>query len=49
MHLSGGEPKYLMDSIINSGLFETIEQFIDNGGIIIGQSAGNKIFNKQYY
>lgn len=48
LYLSGGEPKYLMDSIINSGLFETIKQFIDNGGIIIGQSAGAMIFNKEY-
>ena len=48
IYLSGGEPKYLMDSIINAGLFDDIKEFIDNGGIIIGQSAGAMIFNKTY-
>ena len=48
LYLSGGEPKYLMDSIINSNLFDTIKSFIDNGGIIIGQSAGAMIFCKEY-
>lgn len=48
LYLSGGEPKNLMDSIINSNNYETIKKFIDNGGIIIGQSAGAMIFNKEY-
>lgn len=48
LYLSGGEPKYLMDAIINSKLFDDIKKFIDNGGIIIGQSAGAMIFNKEY-
>lgn len=49
LYLSGGEPKCLMDSIINSNLYIDIKQFIDNGGIIIGQSAGAMIFCKNYY
>ena len=49
LYLSGGEPKYLMDSIINASLFDNIKEFIDNGGIIIGQSAGAMIFCKDYY
>ncbi len=49
LYLSGGEPKYLMDSINNANIFEDIKKFIDNGGIIIGQSAGAMIFCKDYY
>lgn len=49
LYLSGGEPKNLMDSIINANLFTDIKEFIDNGGIIIGQSAGAMIFCKNYY
>lgn len=48
LYLSGGEPKNLMDSIIESNNYETIKKFADNGGIIIGQSAGAMIFNKNY-
>lgn len=48
LYLSGGEPKNLMDSIINSNNYGNIKNFIDNGGIIIGQSAGAMIFNKKY-
>ena len=49
LYLSGGEPKNLMDSIVNANLFNDIKNFIDNGGIIIGQSAGAMIFCKNYY
>ena len=49
LYLSGGEPKNLMDSIYNANLFEDIKNFVDNGGIIIGQSAGAMIFCKDYY
>ena len=48
LYLSGGEPKNLMDAIINSNNYEIIKAFINNGGIIIGQSAGAMIFNKEY-
>ena len=48
LYLSGGEPKYLMDSILGARLFESIKSFIDNGGIVVGQSAGAMIFNKLY-
>ena len=48
LYLSGGEPKHLMDSINYAHLNNTIKQFIDDGGIIIGQSAGAMIFNKKY-
>ena len=49
LYLSGGEPKHLMDSIIKANIFEDIKSFIDNGGIVIGQSAGAMIFCKNYY
>ena len=49
LYLSGGEPKCLMDAIYDAKLFEIIRNFIDNGGIIIGQSAGAMIFCKRYY
>lgn len=48
LYLSGGEPKNLMDAIIKSKNYENIKKFIDNGGIVIGQSAGAMIFNKVY-
>ena len=38
-----------MDSIINANLFNEIKDFVDKGGIIIGQSAGAMIFCKNYY
>ena len=49
LYLSGGEPKNLMDSINNAKLFDKIKDFVDNGGIIIGQSAGAMIFCKDYF
>ena len=49
LYLSGGEPKHLMNSINNSNLYNKIKDFIDKGGIIIGQSAGAMIFSKNYY
>lgn len=48
IYFTGGEPKYLMDSIYNANLFNDIENFINNNGIIIGQSAGAMIFCKDY-
>ncbi|MBS7021028.1 MAG: Type 1 glutamine amidotransferase-like domain-containing protein [Firmicutes bacterium] len=48
LYLSGGEPKNLMDSIIRNNQYEIIKEFIDNGGIVIGQSAGAMIFHKEY-
>lgn len=48
LYLSGGEPRNLMDAIIKSRNYENIRKFIDNGGIVIGQSAGAMIFNKKY-
>ena len=40
LYFSGGEPKYLMDSIYKSNKFNDIQKFINKGGIVIGQSAG---------
>lgn len=48
IYFTGGEPKYLMNSVYNNNLFDLINNFIINGGITIGQSAGAMIFNKQY-
>ena len=49
LYLSGGEPKNLMDSIIKAELYNEIKDFIDNGGIVVGQSAGAMIFSKKYF
>ena len=49
LYLSGGEPKNLMDSIINANLYDYIKDFVDKGNIVIGQSAGAMIFCKDYY
>lgn len=48
LYLSGGEPKYLMNAILSAKLFADLKAFIDNGGIIIGQSAGAMVFSKKY-
>lgn len=48
MYLSGGEPKYLMDAIINNGYYEIIKLFIESGNEVIGQSAGAMIMSKVY-
>ena len=48
LFFTGGEPKHLMDAIINANLVDDINSFIKDGGIIIGQSAGAMIFNKDY-
>ncbi len=48
LYFSGGEPKYLMDTINRTNNFNIIKEFIDNGGLIIGQSAGAMVFNKEY-
>lgn len=48
LYLSGGEPRNLMDAIINSNNYRNIKNFIDSGGIVIGQSAGAMILNKKY-
>lgn len=48
LYLSGGEPRNLMNAIFNSNNYENIKNFIDKGGIVIGQSAGAMIFNKKY-
>ena len=49
LYLSGGEPKNLMNSIINNELYDEIKRFINNKKIIIGQSAGAMIFCKEYF
>lgn len=48
LYFSGGEPKNLMDAIVNNNLYHEFDEFFKNGGLVIGQSAGAMIFNKQY-
>lgn len=48
LYLSGGEPKYLMDAIINNNLYDDFNEFFKSGGLVIGQSAGAMIFNHEY-
>ena len=48
LYFSGGEPKHLMDAIMNNNLFEEFNEFFKNGGLVIGQSAGAMIFNREY-
>lgn len=48
IYFSGGEPKYLMDAIIKNNYYDAIENFIENGNIIIGQSAGAMIMSQKY-
>lgn len=48
IYFTGGEPKNLMSAIYKNNLFNKIKTFIDDGRIVVGQSAGAMIFNKQY-
>lgn len=48
VYFSGGEPKYLMDAIINNGYYDEILEFMNDGNIVIGQSAGAMIMSKNY-
>ena len=48
IYFNGGEPKYLMDAIYNNNFYEIIKKFIEAGNVVIGQSAGAMIMNKEY-
>lgn len=48
IYFSGGEPKFLMDAIINNAYYDAIVEFMNNGNVIIGQSAGAMIMSKRY-
>lgn len=48
IYFTGGEPKYLMDSIYNANLYNDIIKFIKDKKYKIGQSAGAMIFSKKY-
>lgn len=48
LYLSGGEPKYIMDAINRNNLFDVFDEYFKSGGLVIGQSAGAMIFNKDY-
>lgn len=44
LFIGGGNTYKLLKGIKNSGAFEKIKEFINNGGIVIGGSAGAVIF-----
>jgi peptidase E len=48
IYFCGGEPKHLMDAIIDNGLYDDFDEYFKNGGVVIGQSAGAMIFNEVY-
>ena len=48
LYFTGGEPKYLMDAIINNHYYDLILDFIKKGRVIVGQSAGAMILAKNY-
>lgn len=48
LYFSGGEPKYIMDAIYRVNMFNDFDNYFKNGGLVIGQSAGAMIFNKDY-
>lgn len=49
LYFTGGSPKNLMKSIHSNKFFEKINEFIEDNNIVIGQSAGAMIMNKEYY
>ena len=44
--IGGGNTYKLLKQLKDSGAFERIKQFIDNGGLVYGGSAGSIIFGK---
>ena len=43
MYFSGGDPDLLMNKILDVGFDKSIKEFLDNGGIYFGASAGSDI------
>ena len=44
IYLCGGDPNYLLRRVREQGFDETLNRFIEHGGIIVGVSAGSIIF-----
>jgi peptidase E len=40
IYFTGGSPQYLLQRINETGFHESLQQFVDNGGVYIGVSAG---------
>jgi dipeptidase E len=46
IHLSGGNTYYFLNSLRGKGLLPLLRRFLENGGILIGVSAGSLIMSK---
>ena len=46
VYITGGNTEFLMKAMVKSGFNKIIEEYIRNGGIVIGVSAGAMIFAK---
>jgi peptidase E len=43
VYFTGGNTQYLLDRINDTGFYEPLNKFIDNGGIYVGVSAGSMV------
>ena len=43
VYFTGGSPRYLLERINDTGFNKSLKQYIDNGGVYVGVSAGSMI------
>ena len=43
IYFTGGSPQYLLERINNTGFNKSISEYVDNGGVYIGVSAGSMV------
>ena len=43
VYFTGGSPQYLLERINDTGFNKSLRQYIDNGGVYVGVSAGSMI------
>lgn len=47
LYVIGGDPRFLLDMLYETNIKENIVEFLRNGGIYIGESAGTMILGKK--
>lgn len=47
LYVIGGDPRFLLNMLYETNVKESISQFLHNGGIYIGESAGSMILGKK--
>ena len=47
LYVIGGDPRFLLNMLYETNVKENISQFLHNGGVYIGESAGSMILGKK--